>query len=165
MLPDFTPEVALDDRGSKIYRILRPTLYVTSFLAALYVSSLSSNGVHALLASPPVIGAALGLEMLVIWPIGAMANPAVRWFAEVASPLLHVDRRQHSWWFSDGTWWLAAGLGLLLFYFGFANHSTADRSRRTVMRQFGWATAYALGAILLLSVISALFAASVRQGG
>lgn len=40
MLLDFTPEIALDDRGSKIYRILRPTLYGASFLAALYVASL-----------------------------------------------------------------------------------------------------------------------------
>jgi len=40
MFLDFTPEIALDEQSSKVYRILRPALFGATFLAALYIASL-----------------------------------------------------------------------------------------------------------------------------
>lgn len=153
------------DAGLQSAGIPPPVGMALFCLAALYVSSLSTNGVHALLATPPLIGAAVVLLMVVTWPLVDSMAPAGRWLADVLPPVFRVSPGQYRWWLSDGTWWLVAGLGLLLFHFGFVNHATAERSRRTVIWQFGWATAYALGALLVLSVVSALFAASIRQGG
>jgi hypothetical protein len=134
-------------------------------LAALFVSSLSANGVHALLATPLVIGGTLMVAVVMIWPMAPVAIGELQGVATLLQPTVKMDRSLHGWWMTDGALWMRAGMGLVLAYFGFANHTTSERSRRTLAWQFGWIVGYALAALLVLALVSALFAASVPTRG
>jgi len=133
--------------------------------AALYVSSLSTSGVRAFLASFPVIAGAMLLAGVATVPLVARApRAAVRWLAQALQPVLQatlgpIDQKSEFWGRMyirmydtfEGAW---VGFALLLVVFAFTNHRSVDRSRRRVVRQVMWLGVYAVGAVFFLSVVT-----------
>jgi len=134
--------------------------------AALYVSSLSTSGVRAFIASFPVIAGAALLAGMASMPLLASGpRAAARWLAETLQPVVHatvgqIDPNSQFWWRVYLQWygsfeWVAAGFALLLAGFAFTNHRTVDHSRRRVVRQVVWLGAYVAGAVFVVSVVTA----------
>jgi hypothetical protein len=118
-----------------------PTAAVALVLAtslSLYVSSLATTGIRALLTSFVV---AMGCIMLTPWLL--MGVERLLRYTGVRGPL-------GPWWyFSEWVWFgamsLAAGLAsLLLLYFASMNHRSAERPRVQLRRQVGWIAAMAV---------------------
>lgn len=128
-------------------------------LSALYVSSLSANGVHALLATPPLVGGAVLLTMVTTWPLNPVTQRLAPGVAALLDPVIRLER--YAGWFDDCVWWAVVGLNLMLLWFSYVNHSSADRSARTIVRQLGWLGTYILVAGFVLTVMSLMFVRAV----
>jgi hypothetical protein len=128
-------------------------------LSALYVSSLSANGVHALLATPPLLGGAALLIMVTGWPLNPLTQRLALGVATLLDPAIRLER--YVGWSSDVIGWAVVGLNLLLVWFSYVNHFSADRSPRAIVRQLGWLGAYILVAGFVLSVMSIMFVRAV----
>ena len=114
---------------------------------AMYVSSLASNSLWALLASLPAIGVGLLLTLGQLRPvrlaiyrwlpvdqqrIGAILNAEWRTDAWPA----RWKQLERIWWLeSDATAWVIAGVALLTLYFAARNHRSLERNLRTVATQ------------------------------
>ena len=114
---------------------------------AIYVSSLSSNSLWALLAALPAIGLALALT-------GGLTTPIIRgvrsWIpvdhrrvgevlrAEFGTDAWQARSEQLAWlrWLErDALIWVTGGVALLTLYFAARNHRSLDRSIRTIATQ------------------------------
>lgn len=125
-----------------------PFVVVLLCASALYVSSLSNSGVHATLATLPVMAAATALALVAGWPIVTLFIPVVRVIAEWVTPLLDVAQPDWRWrWYPVYAGW-SGGAAVVLAFAG-ANHRTADHSRSRVLRQCAWLVALALATVLL----------------
>lgn len=142
--------------GPAIEEAFSPLLAASVCIAAVYISSLSRNGLHALLATVPAItvGIALWLGMvaLTVW----LATP----FADVIresllEPLIRFSRTEPALWRQLRTWVPLSCLGILLITLTARNHVTADRSRARVLTQAAWILATAWGSALLLILVDA----------
>ena len=115
--------------------------------AAMYVSSLSSNSLWALLASFPAIVLSLLLTTGQLRPlklaiyrwlpvdqqrIGAIMSAE---FRTDAWPARRAQLDWISWWQSDAIAWIIAGVALLTMFFAARNHRSLDRSVRTIATQ------------------------------
>lgn len=135
---------------------MEPTTVVMLCVGALYISSLSSNALRALLMTGPAIAAAVIVGLMALWPVVEAVQPAVRWLAQ-ALPIVEIDRGAYTWWMRNGFQWVTAGLAALLLRFAYTNHRTADRSLGRAARQFGWLSAYGVAAALFVRLISQMF--------
>jgi hypothetical protein len=142
---------------------LAPTTVLMLCAAALYVSTLSSNSLRALLATVPATAAAIVTAVVLWWLIGDIAEAPVRWLAQ-ALPI-EMTQATFSWWMRRGIVWLAAGSMVVLLAFAHANHRTADRGSRRLATQFAWLMSYAMASVLVLAVISWLHMKGRIAGG
>ena len=115
--------------------------------AAMYVSSLSSNSLWALLASLP----ALGLGLVVTLGLLTPAFRTVRTWIPVdhrrISEILRAEFQSDAWqaraaqlqWFrwleGEAILWVTGGVALLTLYFAARNHRSLERSVRTIATQ------------------------------
>ncbi len=159
LLEMIAPEPGVRDRSY-------PAMAVVLLSAtALYVSSLSTSGVRAFLASFPVIAGATMVAAMAAVPLLARGpRAAINWLAQALQPVLEgavgqIDRDSDFWWrlffwCRRGSFeWAAAGFALLLVGFAFTNHRTVDRGRRRIARQIVWLCVYAAGAAFVMSVV------------
>lgn len=115
--------------------------------AAMYVSSLSSNSLWALLATLPAIPVGIYLTAGLVRPA---VRAVARWIPvdyRRIGELLRAERHTDGWearmdqlnrirWFEgDVTLWVAAGGALLMLYFAARNHRSLERSVRTIATQ------------------------------
>ena len=143
---------------------MEPATVVMLCVAALYVSSLNTNGLRALLVTGPAIALAVLFGLEVLWRIADAAQPVARSLSRVLQPIVEIDRGDYAWWARHGLQWWAAGLALPLLLFGYANHRTADRNVGRVVRQLGWLSVYVVAGMVFLSVIGHLFTAWLQAG-
>jgi hypothetical protein len=132
-------------------------------VGALYVSSLSTSGMRALLASFPALAGAALIAVVIFDPISAIEPHVIRPIAQRITPFSGLDRS--SVWFALIYVCLLpmlAGFVWLVLAFGRENHRSADRSLRKVGSQLGWIAAYAIGGILVLAFVNALLEAGMR---
>jgi hypothetical protein len=127
-LPDHLPDF---ERGFTLALML-------TCAGALYVSSLSTSGMRALLTSLPVLAGAVFIAMNLNLVIGVLLGPflieQLLPYKSSLQPYQQLFREM-----LDGLGWgLALGIGLLLLTFAAANHRTVDRSRRRFVVQAGW---------------------------
>ncbi|MEX2662450.1 MAG: hypothetical protein WD227_11000 [Vicinamibacterales bacterium] len=130
--------------GSRPWPTVAAALVLATSLS-LYVSSLTTTGIRALLTS---FGVAMGCIMLTPWLLMG-----------VERLLRYTDRPLAPWWYvSEWVWFggmsLAAGLAsLLLLYFASMNHRTAERPRVQLRRQVGWMAAMAVVVVVGLAFL------------
>jgi hypothetical protein len=128
--------------------------------AALYVSSMSTSGLRALLASFPAIAVAFVVAITVLFPLSQLVNAGLRPVAKTLVRPGAFDGRaviDFSWALAIG---LFGGLAIVLLVLGFLNDRSAERGRSRVIRQVIWLAAY-----VLICVIVVAFAAAVFQAG
>ena len=145
---------------------------ILTAVAALYVSSLSSNSLWALLACFPALGGALAIYVTV------MHDAIVNWRAHFSwwgtyqnvnvTPAMRASYRDPGWAalgqsiravraIEDYALVAAvAGLILLVLYLARRNHDSLDTSRRVVIRQFMAMAAAAVGVVLIVVAASHL---------
>jgi ABC-type transport system involved in multi-copper enzyme maturation permease subunit len=104
---------------------------------SLYVSSLSSSGVRALvLAFPVIVGAGMAIDMLARvfgWVLGP---ESVRWAAQTTQ--ISFDRSSFGWWIAVGVVFVAMAL-----WFASVNHRSVDRPIRRIVVQASCMLGYA----------------------
>jgi hypothetical protein len=137
-----------------MYEAFPPTAVVLLCVSALYVSSLSSSGIHAILSTVPAMAVAAGIVLVVLWPIAGLAVPLVRNLAEWVYPLLNISQPDWRWRYYPYYAGLIIGIATTLS-FASANHRTDDRSRSRIIRQVAWLVALAL-VVLLVSMLTEL---------
>jgi len=146
LLDALSPGTALEDAFA-------PGLAFILCLAAIYVSSLSRNGLHALLATVPVIAVAvvcwLGLLMLTFW----LAVPFAEALKELLLPLSRFSRAYPKVWSQLRMVLPLTSIGLLLVYFAARNHTTTERSRARIGRQVAWMVVIAWASAAVLFVV------------
>jgi hypothetical protein len=115
--------------------------------AAMYVSSLSSNSLWALLASLPAIGlgfvVTLGLENPAVRTVRSWIPVDHRRISEVLRAEFQTDAWQARsdqlqwirWLQADAVVWVAGAVALLMLYFAARNHRSLERSVRTIATQ------------------------------
>lgn len=149
LLDTLSPSTALADGFS-------PTLALMFCLSAIYVSSLSRNGLHALLATVPAIAVALAgfiaLLMVTFWLLAPFAEVLRDW----VEPLSRFSRANPKLWSQLRLGVPFTCVGVLLAYFAARNHATTERSRSRIWRQAAWilAIAWASAAVLFIVDIS-----------
>lgn len=117
-------------------------------VAGAYVSSLSSTGVRALLATPPLLVAAMLFAIGVLLPVSRMTQHAL------VGPVIFVTGERNS----PATQYLVEGLLLSLMcgwllsgiFFALRNHRWSKSGIRVLMPQLAW---LALLAMVVLTVI------------
>jgi len=166
VLPELLTAIA---REPGMRQGMEPATVMTICVVALYVSSLSTNAMRALLLTAPAIAAAgtavVLLRFVLLSPQVGLALPAIRWAADALLPVVKVTRVDHYWWMRSGTGWMIVGFTLLLLWFAHLNHRTVDRSRGRLARQVGWLAAYVVAAWLQLGLVGQLFEAWIRARG
>ncbi len=128
---------------------MEPPTVIALCIVALYVSSVSSSGLRALLASLPAIGVTMALALTAMRLIGWAAEPAILWLARALRSMFPLDRGIHPWWIANSGLLLAIGFLLLLLGLSYANYRRAALSSRRTVRQVAWLAAYGVGAFLL----------------
>jgi hypothetical protein len=128
--------------------------------AAVFVSSLSTSGMRAILASFPVV---TGTVLLVM----AVLTPLMRIFSRVLLPIAQAVEAlnvSYSPRLNDQLLlWMMAGLGLLLLRLAYTNHRSAERGVARIRRHAAWIGAYFLGALLILAFVGALNVAAYTR--
>jgi hypothetical protein len=123
---------------------------VTLVACGLYVSSLCTGGLSALLATFPfvAVGAALtgaidGAASNTVWT-GLDMNTVLRAATMQKPPRLTADEL---WWYELARSWLMAGLAAalmgVLLWFAASNHRSSEHGATLLKRQIGWLAAYA----------------------
>jgi hypothetical protein len=131
---------------------MEPLTVMMICAAALYVSSLNTNPLRALLLTVPAIVIVAVYAVFLQKAIGVPMQPVLRSLAR-ALPFVEVTRADFMWWIREGTQWLAGGFSVLLLAFGHANHRTPDRSWRRLARQVVWLSAYAVAAACFIGFL------------
>ena len=115
--------------------------------AAMYVSSLSSNSLWALLASFPAIGLTLMLTNGMLTPVKRAVWQWLPVDNQRISAIFRAEYRTDAWparraeleriyWLqSDAIAWVVAGVALMMMYFAARNHRSLERSVRTIATQ------------------------------
>ncbi len=146
LLDTLSPSTALADGFS-------PTLALMLCLSAIYVSSLSRNGLYALLATVPAIAVALAgfiaLLMMSFWILAPFAEVLKDW----VEPLSKFSRSNPKLWSQLRLGVPFTCVGGLLAYFAARNHATTERSRAQIGRQAAWILAIAWGTTMVLFVV------------
>lgn len=128
-------------------------------LTGLYVSSVSTTGLRALLAVFPVVGtAALVLTMTLQLLEGIARRIGQAGMAAVAPGT--IDRLTYVQSMTTLFVVLVAGFAALLVVFGFRNYRFASRGRGQIARQFAWLMAYVIASTLTLAGVGALLSAA-----
>ncbi len=114
---------------------------------AMYVSSLASNSLWALLASLPAIGLGLALTNGMLRPV---RSAVWRWLpidGQRVNEVLKAEYRTDAWaarseqlqwiyWLqNEAVAWVIAGIALLALYFAARNHRSLERNLRTTATQ------------------------------
>lgn len=128
---------------------MEPPTVIALCIVALYVSSVSSSGLRALLASLPAIGVTMALGITAMRLIGWVADPAILWLARVLNSMLQLKMGTHPWWMENAGDLLVIGFVLLLLGLSYANYRTAELSSRRTFKQVAWLAAYGVGSYLL----------------
>jgi len=146
LLDALSPGTALEDAFA-------PGLALILCLAAIYVSSLSRNGLHAVLATVPAIAvwvAGLGtLLMLTYWLLAPFADVLKDWLL----PLSKFSRANPMLWSQLRIWVPLTSIGVLLVLFAASNHATTERSRSRIARQAVWMVMITWGSAVVLFVV------------
>jgi len=139
--------------GTTLEEAFHPALALMLCLSAIYVSSLSRNGLHALLATVPVIAVALagfmGLIMLTFWLLAPFAEA----LKDGLEPLSRFSRANPKVWSQLRMWVPLTSIGVLLMYFAARNHATTEQSRSRVGRQAVWMVMVAWGSAVVLFIV------------
>jgi ABC-2 family transporter len=138
--------------------VARMTVIVILLTACgLYLSSLSTGGVRALVLSIPLAfaGAAL-LPYLADWAPNA-AYRIVTYLGRRPNLVRISPNMFYRFWSSDVPLAIAAGLVIILLRFAMQNHRSAERSLSRVSRQAMWVVAYLTAGTVVLTTVEALF--------
>jgi hypothetical protein len=117
-------------------------LVIALTVGSLYVSSLCTSGVKALVLSLPGTFLVTGLLVVLSWASQAQAVVPARHAAEL------------SIWLSLG---LALGFLAILLWFGMSNHRSGERGVSRVWRQALWMAGYLLMGVSVVSSILAFY--------
>ena len=128
-------------------------------VGSLYVSSFSSSGMRALLASLPVIAGAALLTSSLQRPIVFVGQQLFRPLATAAAPW--IDVLLYGQVLSGMVWILAVGLAALLLRFGYTNHRWADRGRVRIQRQVLLIAGYVFAVLLVFAFVLAMQSAAI----
>jgi hypothetical protein len=142
-------------------RSYRPPLgpLTTAFLcaAALYMSSISSSTLRAMLATVPVIALAMFAAIALV-EVADLSGP-LRWLAELVRATL--DYGTYSKWKDSWPNVPIAGTGVVLLAFAYSNQRRSDPDSPTIRRQFGWLLLCGLACVLSL-MLNAYLSISFR---
>jgi len=146
---------------------------VLTFAAAVYASSLTTNGLWAMLSTFPVMGVAFAIGTVVIDPLRRTLNQwfpyrrsaslagwqtwtAEQWRAiEPKFELAHSIER-------NTPLVLAIGAALLVLYFAARNFRSFDRNRRVIVKQALWLALYAATATVVYFVAVRMAQANIH---
>lgn len=124
-------------------------------IAALYVSSLNTTGLRALMVAFPVIAAGVfigGSFLRSIWWLSARSlQPIAEQITPFAFTARDYPRVLLSWLEFLSTALLVVGLYWLLLRFGSANHRSGNRSFTRIWPQVAWCLGFAIGITLIAS--------------
>ena len=130
---------------------------------ALVVSSLSTSGLRAVLASFPAMALLWILGVLFVGPL----DDAARHFFEPLARQFVSPGSLHPRSVFLGMLWtltvLVSGLAVMLLTFGFDNHRSLDRSKSRLARQFAWIAAYLLGAVIVFVLVGSILSAAAGR--
>jgi hypothetical protein len=132
---------------------MEPLTVIVLCVVALYVSTLSTSGLRALLLTGPVLFI-LGALLVVVQfarevPESVPGASVTGWMASMV-PVTSIELGGKVWgWLRSVQEGMAAGFVVLLLWFGHTNHRTADRSPGRVAKQFAWLVAFTWFAALL----------------
>ena len=134
-------------------------------IVSLYVSSLHSNALKALVTSIPVIVLATAFVTVVV---DVVASPVFRIirvaFRQMLAGNLVTGRK--GWMLSViavGITLMAGAVLALVLRFASVNHRSLDHDLRTILKQAAWMAASVVAAVLVASGSFALFAAYLRS--
>jgi hypothetical protein len=136
---------------------MEPMTVAMLCIVTLYVSTLSSTPLRALLLTVPAIAVAFVTAVALIQVVGKPFRPVLRGLSELL-PFVEITRADFTWWMRYGVSWLAGGFLLLLLVFGHANHRTVDWKRGPLLRQYAWLSAFAAVAYFFISLLGYLHA-------
>ena len=129
---------------------------------ALYVSSVSTTGLRALLAAIPIVAGASVASATVLYPLmSALRRIGGPWAYSLVGPAT-LDASSARLVAIIAISVLLGGLTLLLLGMGLRNHRSADRSRGRLLRQAGWIAAYVAAGIAVLTLLSLITSAGLR---
>lgn len=128
-------------------------------LTGLYVSSMSSTGLRALLAVFPVVGTGSLVLAMILQPLEGIAR-GMRGLGVAAVAPGTIDRLTYVQLMTTLFILVVAGLAALLFVFGFRNYRFGGRGREQIGRQFAWLMAYMVAGALTLAAVGALLGAA-----
>ncbi|MEP6916093.1 MAG: hypothetical protein ABJC89_10625 [Acidobacteriota bacterium] len=146
--------------GLEAKQLLRPGLIVATVLlsaGSLYVSSVCSTGLWALLMSvPAALGAVTFVRVVSQWAEQASHAMAVQTYRWPGLPGFAIGRARQARTADALAVVLVAGLVVALLRFAFANHRSADRAPARVWRQTLLVAAFATAGMMLIEVVSAI---------
>jgi hypothetical protein len=161
------PSRAMTERNA----MLRGLLLVPLALTALYLSSLASSGLRAVIASMAVMAASVPIGRLAIELVGEWSQLLVRslsgyawyrhldrdWFGQPVYVFVPGAGRlmAHGWLLTGAFLAALAVIGAMLLRFGLINHASAERATTRAWRQAGWIGVAILACILSVGVIAA----------
>ncbi len=127
---------------------------ITVTVGSLYLSTISSSGLWALLASVPAAVGTLAFLRLVADPVGDAAFKIAGGVGLPARAYIMWTRSAHAGLIIG---LLLATVLVLPFWFGLVNHRTADRAPSRVVLQIGATAAAIIALFAVLGVASARF--------
>ncbi len=104
-------------------------------VSALYVSSLSTSGIHATLATIPAMAAAGAVGVVIYWTVTLFATTPTRVLAAWIYPMLDITQPDWRWRLHPEN---AGVITAFLMVFAFAGSNQADDGRSRVFRQCLW---------------------------
>lgn len=142
--------------GTRIEEALSPFLAPALCLSAMYVSSLNTNGLHALLATVPAIALAVATWLLMLLVTLWLLTPFLGTLGDWLQPLVNVSREQPRLWRELRMWVPLGSVCVLLFFWAGSNHTTTVRPRAHLVKQAAWIVATAWGSALVIFAVDAV---------
>jgi ABC-type transport system involved in multi-copper enzyme maturation permease subunit len=165
-LPMLLTSIAPDGNNFPIgWELIVPVAVISA--SALYVSSLNSSGMRAILAMFPAAAGAALFGGIVLFPVGNMAARLFRPYAPHVTPFAFNGYSEFRHWNDVMSAVMLTPLALgavwLILAFGLANHRAADRSTLRIRWQVNWIVLYALVATILFYLVSELLRAGLQR--
>jgi len=136
-----------------------PLALIGLAIASLYVSSVSSGGLRALVASLAAAAPVMALGGGLIWLFGRTWTAAVPMLRESgwyrSSAFRSVQGLVHLRSSGQIAVIVAIAVAIALLWFALANHASADRNLKRVWRQIGWVGALAVVFTLVMGSLQA----------